>query len=582
MKKSKEKYSTIIVPKNINYDRLFSNFKLKVEKFKNGFVTETELSNIKDSVILMLHFLVPDSRYLEENSKNNYFKRINSVIFNDITGKKMKIVKDILLDDDYPVITCDDRYHISKSYGFKLRDEFFFSGTMKYKSEGKIISKYFASINKENSELNTDYKFLTDRLNKRISFDPLVDDYITQLFSTFEETLKDISVTDYNIDELRYSIEMLKFRMTNSIKEIRNGEFNPKTSKTCLRFSSVFTNLKRELRYFITIDGEETEEVDMTSSQPYCFATILNSDFYQNVGNGFNLNYIFPELYSGLLKCKTNIKVDTFNLNYIFNHSQFLSTDKLKYISKNKLKLNIPQTSIDSFLINNNNFKSLSSSSNIKYYLYKDIKLLINKGIPPLPYMCGKIEETPEIKEFMRLGFEKDFYSSLSSILGGNRNRQNIKDNMMYYLFMTGDRNKSHFNNEIRRIFPNLNCIIEMFLRNIKIKDVSFRNKNVFALLLQRIESFLFLKNGVKNYCSENNMEPLITIHDSVLMKKKSTPIMLESLRNSIEKVTNIRVGLKIKNINPFLNIQDFVDEFIDSYKLGSFKKFTVNNYPQF
>lgn len=574
MKEYKEKHLMIRVPKNIDYERLFSNFELKVQKYKTGTVTETELNNIKDSIILMLHFLIPDSTYLEENSKHHYYKRINSVIFNHITGKKLKIVKDILLDDDYPLITSDNRYHNSKSYGFKLRDEFFFSDTIKYKSEGKIISKYYASINKESSEMSTDYKFLTERLNKRISFDPLVDEYISQLFSTFEKKVKDLSETEYNINELRYNIEMLKFRMTTGIKEIKRGEFNPKTSKTCLRFSSVFTNLKRELRYFITIDGEETEEVDMTSSQPYCLATILNSDFYQNVGNGFNLINVFPELYNDLLKCKTNIKIDTYNLNYLFNHNQFLSTNKLKYISKNNLQLNLPQTSINNFLTSNNNFKSITSSNNIKYYLYKDIKLLIKRGIPPLPYMCGKIEETPEIKEFLRLGFDKDFYSSLSFLLTGNRNRQNIKDNMMYYLFMTGDRNKSYFNNEIRRIFPNLNCIIEMFLRYIKINDVSFKNKNVFALLLQRVESFLFLKNGVKNYCLENNMEPLITIHDSVLVKKKSTQTMIESIRNSIEKVTNIKVGLKIKNINPFLNIQEFVDEFIDSYKCGSIKTY--------
>jgi phenylalanyl-tRNA synthetase alpha subunit len=81
------------------------------------------------------------------------------------------------------------------------------------------------------------------------------------------------------------------------IENIEKGEFNYSVSMSNHRVNSVFTSMKRELRYFLRTNGESMIEVDISTSHPFTLATILTEKFFTETKGGYNLYSIFPQYY---------------------------------------------------------------------------------------------------------------------------------------------------------------------------------------------------------------------------------------------------------------------------------------------
>lgn len=568
----------IRIPSSVPVKEIFEDFEIKYAKYLGEDISATELANIKDSILLLLHFLLPVR--IEKDEKTGYFKTLNSKIFNDLTSKKFKVAKDILMDEICPVIESDHKYYEGKSYGYKLIDEYFMKGgSILYESYGKLITKYYRNVGQNRNKIFPKLDFLQRKLTKRITTNSSALDFLDHFFEKFDDKIRILNNEEFDICQIENKRKIIEVVWRNDLGLISDGIFGATESESCQRFSSVFTRLKRELRHFIEIDSEETVEIDLKSSQPYFLNQLLNSDFYDST-DSISLKSIFPELYNELFNTRKLVKIDNSNFNYILGHPYLLTLNKFNLLSTtdellyNNIVNDNRVQEVFNYEINDNYTDSIyysfrSTDNNIKYYIYSDIRLLYNGGSPPLIYMCGKIERMTDIWEYQNMNFHIDFYQHLSDYLDLNLNREQTKERFQLFLNNSGDRNKDFLSKSMRRSFPNVNRIVEFFLR-LKFEDLQLRlkYKNPFSLLLQRIESYHLLQIGVKNFCDQFPKEPVVTIHDSVIVKKSHQKQMIKSLKDATEEITGIPVRFDVKNSDPFEKVDDLINQYLDDCRI--------------
>jgi hypothetical protein len=86
--------------------------------------------------------------------------------------------------------------------------------------------------------------------------------------------------------------------------------------------------------------------------------------------------------------------------------------------------------------------------------------------------------------------------------------------------------------------------------------------KAAVAILLQRTESYLFLRVGCKAVNERFPDIPFLTIHDSILIGEQYSKIVTPILKESLNLVTGIEPGVSVKVIqDPMTTLEIDVDE---------------------
>lgn len=250
-----------------------------------------------------------------------------------------------------------------------------------------------------------------------------------------------------------------------TLEDIKNEKYKPNLSPSNCRYYTTIVGLKRELRKFLSVNGEELVEVDIKSSQPFILSTILNRNFSTSTEDGYNVHTIYPELY------------DNFKISEKFSpHSE----DKTEYVS--------------GVWFTPNSLENLQNFTN--YNFHEDFyNYILNNG-------------------------SLEYYNEKRNKKLNGMTRSDIKDFIMNYLFDRNELNKlNNLKGElINSLFPELWDVIGQFHR--------FYTKTTFSYLLQRTESYLVL-NRVCGHINENYPRiPFFTIHDSVLTTPKYSEIV--------------------------------------------------------
>ncbi len=222
----------LFVPHNINYEKIWSF----IEKH-DLYITNKQKEKIKESTYLFLHFLYPSSNYLQYTKKSDYFKKILSREFNQITRNMLSYVIKILTDEEYPVI--DQRSYSTGNYSksYKLKDNFFIyckqhkvqlskkiSSNYKKKIEENCLKKY-GTLNVEvgNNDLE---KILFPHYNKQIiTIDSSVHTYVNYIETELYNKLNKRE-NRKNYDDLKRKIDNKIISMRRNVFQIENGEFN--------------------------------------------------------------------------------------------------------------------------------------------------------------------------------------------------------------------------------------------------------------------------------------------------------------------------------------------------------------------
>lgn len=481
----------IKIPSNIDYEQLFSKIEGK-ENYKKELI---------DATYVVLSFLYPCEKHIKETIDFEGFKPINNVVINKITRNRFGEVKRFLMKEDShssgAILIENTKYQPGiKSMSYKLNDELFSDPGERWvglgsNAENRLIRFEQDGI-KKYEDFKMSYKFLLDQYQSDITIDNEALNYVTTLKSLL---LKKVSEFDGDKDEMTKRVNDTIKVMNSKIRAIQKKCFRPTVSMSNHRLNSVITGLNRELRYYLRINGNRLVEVDMKSSQPYVLGSILTDNFFAGDSNiEFSLINIYPRLY--------------YQLNYISTKST---------------------TDITSLIRNS---------------IYNN-----KKGFPKY-FMSGGLDNCEEVQSYRNLPFKEGFYSHLNSTsFNGDYDIQKVKDQIMLVLNLRdlNKRKQIKLIQSFKTNFPEINSFIES-LNN-------FKNlKSAVAILLQRSESYLFLRVGCKVIFNQLQDVPFLTIHDSVLIEEQYSKEVKLILEQQLHSFTGIEAGVIVKVIEDPMN----------------------------
>lgn len=513
----KQKSKQIKIPSNIDYDRLFSKIEGK-DSYKNELI---------DATYVVLSFLYPSKKYIKATNGFNGFKPILNEEINKTTRNRFEKVKKLLMDKNShssgAILKVNPKYlKFVKPMSYKLNDELFLNPGERWVELGsnaeKRLLRYEEEGIKRYEEFKSTYQFLLDKYESDITIDDGAFDYVIKLKSVL---LERVAKYDGDKDEMTKRVNYIIKEMNSKIRAIQKKNCRPSVSKSNHRLNSVITRLNRELRYYLKINGNKLVEVDMKSSQPYVLGSILTDNFFSRGNiNDFSLNSIFPQLFN--------------QLDYIVNQS----TDDITSLIKNSIYNN-------------------------------------KEGFPKY-FMSGGINNCPEIQSYRKLPFKDGFYPHLNTTyLNGDFETKKVKDNVMLLLNLKNLRKRDNIVliQQFKKHFPNINSFIES-INNLN----SF--KSAIAILLQRTESYLFLRVGCKAVNERLPNVPFLTIHDSILIEEQYSEEVGSILQQSLNSVSGIESGVSVKVIqDPMTTLEVDTDYIWGKLISKKWKKLTTCHY---
>jgi hypothetical protein len=498
------------IPSNINYEYLFSSIDCKD-------ICKKELI---DAIYVVLSFLYPSPHYIKETSGFNGFKPIKNDVINKVIRNRFGDVKTLLMSQDLhasgPILIENPKYIPGvKTMSYKLNDELFSNPGEKWVNLGENAEKRLIKFEndkiKDLEEFKSQYQFLLDQYQSDITIDSEALNYVSTLKSLL---LEKVDQYDGDKDEMIKRVNATIKDMNSKIRAIQKKMYRTTVSVSNHRLNSVITNLNRELRYYLRINGNRLSEIDLKSSQPYVLGSILTDSFFsRGSSTEYSLSSIFPKLSN--------------QLNIISNKS---TSDIISIIGNS---------------IYNN-----------------------KKGVPP-HFMSGGLDINKEIQSYRNLPFKDGFYSHLNmTYFNGVYETQKIKDDIMLVLNLDDLKKRKHIEliQRFKSHFPNINSFIEGVN--------SFKSfKSAIAILLQRCESYLFLRVGCKMIYDQMKDIPFLTIHDSVLIDEKFAEGAKYIITKSITNFTKLEAGVSMKTQNdPMKDINEIVNTYWNKLK-NNYKK---------
>ncbi|MGO4817074.1 hypothetical protein [Flavobacterium sp. W22_SRS_FP1] len=482
----KQNSKQIRIPLNIDYEKLFSPIEGK-DSYRNELI---------DATYVVLSFLFPSKDYIKATSGFEGFKSINNVEINKIIRNRFGKVKSLLMDvnshSSGAILIEKPSYQPGiKSKSYRLNEELFLNPGERSVVLGSNAEKRLLKFEQEGiikyENFKSTYQFLLDKYESDITIDDCALDYVIKLNSSL---LERVDKYDGDKEEMTNRINDVIKDIKSKIRAIQKKKYRPLVSNSNHRLNSVITNLNKELRYYLKINGNRLVEVDMKSSQPYVLGSILTDRFFSgDSSTEYSLNRIYPQLYN--------------QLNYIISKS---TTDIISLIGNS---------------IYNN-----------------------KEGFPKY-FMSGDLDNCQEIQSYRNLPFKEGFYSHLNmTFFNRDFGTQKVKDDIMLVMNLKELEKRKHIEliQQFKIHFPNINSFLE-----------SVNSLNVFksavAILLQRSESYLFLLVGCKAVNEQLIDVPFLTIHDSILIDERYSEITKQILEHRLHSFTGIEPGVSIKVI---------------------------------
>jgi hypothetical protein len=330
---------------------------------------------------------------------------------------------------------------------------------------------------------------------------------------------------DLIIKEKKPKIRFLYYAKIGKIIDDINRLNNPqnytyKLSEKNLRFNSIFTNINRELRYFIRHNGNRFIEFDFIASHCYILATILNNVFFSINKIEYSILNIFPDL-----QLRNNSYIDASN-NY-----------------KNNI----------------NHTQAQEAASRRVYH-----------------HMSDRFFESDDIELYKSIDFETDFYGFIANIFNKinpdlpQLKRNKVKSIIRLWMNHTDPHKRGRVDSLklLNKIFPSIQLLI---------KELGFFKsmKSAFSLLLQRSESHLVLDVVGKKLVEEYPSIRIFTIHDSYFIEDSNIDRneIIEKIKRILNDYVGITPGIKIKEGSPFDSLDDIIDEDVIEIRTKAKKK---------
>lgn len=200
---------------------------------------------------------------------------------------------------EYGLIRTDMEYIVGeKCKGYLINKHSFHKSTVKeIKIADSVIrrnrSRDVKEFNRKKRVTNRKFPHLTKWFNKSLNIN--VEDAIKKVEELFPEQTGPIRGTLKG----KANVKLKRYKAIYSIHKFANQDFYYVVDDNVGRFHSNLTNIKSELRNFITYDGQKLVNIDIKNSQPLFSTLLFNEDFYNEKSqfiNIFNIPTSFPLL----------------------------------------------------------------------------------------------------------------------------------------------------------------------------------------------------------------------------------------------------------------------------------------------
>ena len=425
-----------------------------------------------------------------------------------------EIVRDYLIENK--IIQCDDIYNVGlSSLGYRINPKFI-NGSINrtYFRTNSLYSK-IERICKDGIDFQKymrkkRFYILTPYENKSITIDiKNAYDWINSYF--FSETNRITS--EANVNEKQKELDAL-MTMSNlqidKINRINNFELSGNLifDRSGERFHTIITSLKKELRNYLRIDGEELVQIDLKNSQPYLLLLFFNKAFWSKrklIDNQIvRLKEIDIEFYTWLTKNKKIVvPQDNSTLKFI----QLVKEGNLYDYCLNNYKKIYKEDDIDVWEIERN---------------------IIKRQILSFLYDANRRYKLSGIRKYLQNEFHEivAYIRELKSFKSGKNRR------------LEKPSHKHEKWSKLKQID---------IVRNYDIVDSGFTK---LCTTLQKIESNIFLDRICGKLYNEYPGLNYITIHDSIIVPKSKEEIVYNIMMEEIEIATGRKPVLQLDKLN--------------------------------
>lgn len=190
---------------------------------------------------------------------------------------------------DHGFIRTDMKYIVGeKSFGYLIDKYSYHKALVKKVPLADLVIKKKKTIeaqdfNQKQKETVKHYPYLTKWFNKNLQIN--VEKAMERVEVLFPEQKGGIK----GVKKGSPSDWAKRYKATYSIHKFANQDFYYSVDKNVGRFHSNFTNIKSELRNYITYDGQKLVNIDIKNSQPLFSTLLLKEDFYNQKSQYLNI-----------------------------------------------------------------------------------------------------------------------------------------------------------------------------------------------------------------------------------------------------------------------------------------------------
>jgi hypothetical protein len=312
-------------------------------------------------------------------------------------------------------------------------------------------------------------------------------------------------------DEGEPQKQLKRLKALYAIDRIQRKDFHFLLDDKGGRFHSNLTNLKSELRNFLSWKGQKLVNIDIKNSQPLLSLTILDPKWYQESSEWLTYRQFLSIPNPYIQQSATS---NTPGISY-FEFDSFVTSIMIEEFLQ---------------LIDNediNKYKEIVNSGEF----YKRLHEKVFKDTKPF------------VKEKVKEMTFQILYSH-NRFLHQNGNWVDPK---------TKKKSPSAFPKRLfKKLFPSVFKVFEQY---------KYENKSFLAILLQQIESTLILKHIVPRIASERPDLPIFTIHDSVVTLAGDERYVEQVMREEIMRLTGLTPKFGIERWEPQYQSDESVTE---------------------
>lgn len=200
---------------------------------------------------------------------------------------------------EHRVIRTDKKYIPSvKSMGYVLNKVDYDAEIQQIAVKSSLVRKNRAKKNRaleqEMKTTRAKYSYLTKWFNDKLQID------VEGAHAKIEELFPKPTGAIYGTTKGKASKTTKKYSAKLAVQKLATGNFYYKIDENVGRFHSNLTNIKKELRHYITYDGKPLVNIDIKNSQPLLSSILLDPSFYvlqkkpryiniYNIPSSFNL-----------------------------------------------------------------------------------------------------------------------------------------------------------------------------------------------------------------------------------------------------------------------------------------------------